>query len=237
MKIYKKIIISVVLIAVLFIFCIGINVVKYKQKDESASSNNVLNVTSVFDLAYDISNSKVLANHSTYIALIKIDSIDGVTNINRKTGNPVSGPYSFGKATVIKNIKGNIPNKNIEFSRMGGEMPYDEWIKGDIDPAKIESVRKEAGLDKVSTKDIKVIYKVEGDIEIEENKTYLVYMNQDLQSNKENEYSIQGFQYGLREILVKDGYNINGVENQKVKNNDTGKWEKLSSVVNLGEIK
>ena len=53
--------------------------------------------------------------------------------------------------------------------------------------------------------------------------------------NKENEYFIDGLQYGLREVQQSNisTYSTNDISNLKVKNNVTGEWEKLSSVINL----
>lgn len=191
------------------------------MKNEESEEYTYMDFTTSTDLLYDISDNKILEKLSDYIAIIKIESIDGSTNINRKTKEPVIDIYSYGKAKVIETIKGKLAS-NIKFTRSGGSMPYDEWLKGDIDPQKIESVRKESNLEKKDTKKIIVRYKNMGDIDLEVNKTYLVYMSQSKEFNYDNEYIITGFQYGLREV-----------KDKKVKNNDTGKWEQISDVVDI----
>lgn len=241
----KKLLIGILLIVSIILY-IGINYVVCMQDEEDyniknntddSKTENILNIKSNFDYAYDISNNNTLSEHSEYIVLLKINSIDGVNNVNRKTGEPVAHPYSYGKATILKKIKGEIESTDIEFIRTGGEMPYSEWIKGDVDSSKLEAIRTESGLANVPVNDIKVKYKADGDIELEAGKIYLAFMNHNLKYNNNNEYNIQGFQYGLREILVRNDINTNAVEKLKVKNNDTGKWENLSDVVSFGEVK
>ena len=59
---------------------------------------------------------------------------------------------------------------------------------------------------------------------------YLVYMYQEPSFNSVNEYVIHGFQYGLREISG-DTKDYNDISKIKVKNNNTLKYEDLSSIV------
>ena len=198
---------------------------------------SVLNVSSHFDFIYDFSNNKTMSEISDYIALVRIESIDGVTNVSRKTNKPVITPYSYGQATVVSVLKGEISSSSIGFTRCGGQMPYDEWIKGDVDPDKLNATRAEAGLANVPTKDIIVNYKLKDDIELEIGKTYLVFMCRNEEFNLENEYIIQGFQYGLRELQQTNvsSYSVQNSTSLKVKNNMTGEWESLSDVVYLDE--
>lgn len=67
---------------------------------------NIITVSSHTDCLYNISDSYVLASVSEHIALIRIDSIDGTSNLNKQTGEYVSNPYLYGKATVLKELKG-----------------------------------------------------------------------------------------------------------------------------------
>ena len=68
-------------------------------------------------------------------------------------------------------------------------------------------------LDYKYIKDIRV-----GDIEIEEGKTYLMFINYDPYNER---YEIFGDQYGLRE------YDVN---TKMVLNNDTGEYETIESL-------
>ena len=193
---------------------------------------NVITVSSHADSLYNISDSDVLASISEHIALIRIDSIDGTSNLNKRTGEYVANPYLYGKATVLKELKGSFGTRSIDFVREGGTLPYNEWIKGDCDPAKLQALREKAGLDSEKTNTLYVKYKPEGDIELEAGKTYLAYMFRNPDFNVENEYVIHGYQYGLRELqqnikLTDDLSNLNDL---KVKNNMTGEWEDLPTI-------
>ncbi len=238
----KNAIIGIIGVFAIAVFIIGINRLygmlnsphKEALKDNASKtdSKKILNVTSVYTYAFDISNSKILADISDYIAIIKIDTIDGVSNKNNLTGKYFAHPYTYVTATVLNVLKGDISTPIINYVRLGGSIPYDEWIKGDVDPNKMEIIRRKNGLSNVSTKNIMVNYKVENDIEIEMGKTYLVYMIQ----NPSNEYNIRGVQYGLREVQ-EDGLSTNSLSSIKIKNNDTGNWEDLSEVVKLYQSK
>ena len=215
------------------------NAKKLGSNDTTTKSENkeqtILNVTSSFELLHDLSNAGVMYNLSDYIAIIKIDSIDGFSNINKVSNEYISNPYTYGEASVLYTLKGNINQSKIDFVRTGGVLPYDEWIKGDVDPDKLEYVREENGLGNTPTNNIFINYSVEDDITIEEGKIYLAYMSHDSDFNTNNEYTIQGFQFGLREVQQTNtsAYSTNSIQNINIKNNVTGQWEKLSQIVNL----
>ena len=189
------------------------------SNNEESSDIEYYNISSIVEPVYGYSNSKTIAEHSDYIAIIKIDSIDGGSNVNRKTGEPVVDIYAYGKAKVLVRIKGAL-NSNILYTRPGGSMPYDEWILNETDGWKIDELVK--GKDNKSTMKIIVNSNIIEDIKIETGKTYLAYMVHSDEFNYDNEYVIIGYQYGLREY--KDG---------KVKNNTTGEWEELSKIVDI----
>ena len=77
---------------------------------------------------------------------------------------------------------------------------------------------------------------MDGDITIEEGKTYLMYISY---ATDYERYSVQYVQYGLREVestsLNKNtnikSLNSNEYETIKVKNNENGNYENLSSVL------
>ena len=202
-----------------------------KQDDEY-----ILNFESNLDLAYDLSNKKEINNAFEYIALIKIDKIDGVDNYDSITKQYVS-PYTYGKATILKVIKGEIPKSNISFRRLGGKISFEKMLEGDEAPEKLLRIREESGLANVPTKKIFVDSKISGDIDIEEGKVYLAFLEYNKEYNKENEYWIGGLQYGLREVDMTNKNVINDVNNIKIKNNENGKWEKLSTIADVKETK
>lgn len=192
---------------------------------------NVIEVTPLVDSLYNFADTNVLAEQSDYIAFIKVDAVLGVSNINKITNEYISTPYIYGKATVLKTLKGELGGEKINFCRDGGQLPYEEWIKGDVDPEKLKSVRAESGMSEISEKDIVVDYRIKDDIEIEEGKTYLAFMFHNPDFNEQNEYVIHGYQFGLRETEVEQDVSKQSVDSILIKNNNTGNWESLSSVL------
>lgn len=73
----------------------------------------------------------------------------------------------------------------------------------------------------------------DGDIDIEADKTYLVYLkNSSVHYAEPGAYEIIGFEGGLREIQTTSGYSVNSNSSDlKVLNNFTGEWENLSDIV------
>lgn len=123
---------------------------------------------------------------------------------------------------MVYALKGNISG-NFNWSRMGGVLPFTEWIKGDPSPKKIINLRRKAGLTEDDDKKDMVD---DRDIEIESGKYYLAFL-----SGKDEEkdgYGIIGIHYGLRE--VKRGENLD-MSSLLVVDNETGKWEKISDVL------
>lgn len=205
------------------------------QENEKA----VINANYYLDFPVDYSKAENLTKDFEYIAIIRVDSVDGVTNWNSKSKEYVS-PYTYGKATVLATIKGKIDNDTIGFIRLGGTLPFEQWIKGDEAPEKMEKIREEAGLKAVKASDILVESKMLEDIEIEAGKEYLVFLSHDSQYNNENEYSICAMQYGLREIenvgAIKNSLAADkneAVKSLMVKNNVNGKWESIKDVVTV----
>lgn len=203
---------------------INSNEPKLENKVPTTNENNeiteIKEITPLIEFIYNYSDDKVMYNISDYIALIKINEITGVSNINRLTNEFIRFPYTYGKATILTTLKGNISEKVINFTRTGGKIPYEEFIKGEVDPIKIDTT---------SSKGVIIDYRFDNDIELELGKTYLVYMIKNKDFNIDNEYSIIGFQYGLREV---QGDDIKNLSNIKVKNNETLKWENLLDVLN-----
>lgn len=206
---------------------------KYADKQEPEF---VMKVESYADMLYDFSDNQTLSELSDYIAVIRIDTVDGVTNISSKTGKPVSSPYSYGKATVVNVIKGNLPNE-ISYIRNGGMMTYDKWVEGSHNPEKLRALKAESEFANVPENELYVDSSMQGDINIEIGKEYIAFMCRDDLYNLENEFVIQGFQYGLRELQNQGVATANAQSgnNLRVKNNVTGEWENVSDIVYLGQ--
>lgn len=227
----KKILCVIIVILLLISIVCGYNFINKKlsfNNDKFSNividnDNQIINVLTSADMLYNLSDPSIIEGLSDYIALVRIDTIDGVSNINKKTNEFVS-TYTYGKLTILKMIKGNIDKEKISYTRSGGEISYNDWIKGQLSLEKLQKMVENSGID---TDNLKINDKYEGDISIETNKVYLAYMHHEPSFNEDNEYVIHGFQYGLREIKIDKNSNI------KVKNNDTGKWENLSSIIDI----
>ncbi len=215
----------------------------YLKKDNNGyeidkERKTILSFTSYLDWAYDLTDSKVLTDSFEYIALIKIDSIDGVDNYDTVINQYVL-PYTYGKATVLKVLKGNINQEQIDFRRLGGKISFEKWLEGDDAPEKIIKIKEESGLKNIKNENIIVNSTMSDDIDVEKGKIYLAFLEYDSSLNKENEYWIGGMQYGLREVQQS---NIslssnNSIGNLKVKDNTTGNWTNLRDVVIIDSIK
>lgn len=243
MKNKKIILTSILLILFVSVIC-GCN----KEKKELSDSDNninvgynyldeykdkkIMNITSMTDVETNIADPKVLYDISDYIAIVKINSMDGANNFYKNT-DVYTKTYTYGKATILKMIKGNINTKEINYMRKGGQMLYKDWVLGRPKESKEKALNlaKQNGLDINNTV---VKEKEKDDIELEINKIYLVYMYHGDEYHDTNEYSIFGFQYGLREVNISSNTNtINSLDNIQVKDNNTNKWVSLSSLINF----
>ncbi len=198
-------------------------------------NEHIMKVDIYSDMLYDFSDAQVLSELSDYIAIIRVDSVDGVTNINRKLNKPVIMPFTYGSASVLQVIKGSVPDE-VSYIRSGGMMTYDKWVEGQNNPDKLKALKADSDLADIPPEDILVDCNMENDINIEVGKIYLAFMCRNDSSNFENEYVIQGFQYGLRELQEPNSAAAaqSAVE-LKVKNNMTGAWESIGDIVYLGE--
>lgn len=82
----------------------------------------------------------------------------------------ISDSEVLASVTVLKELKGSFGTQGIDFVREGGTLPYNEWIKGDCGPVKLQALREKAGLDIENTDTLYVKHKPEGDIELEAGK-------------------------------------------------------------------
>ena len=144
-------------------------------------------------------------------------------------------PFTYGSASVLQVIKGSVPDE-VSYIRSGGMMTYDKWVEGQNNPDKLKALKADSDLADIPPEDILVDCNMENDINIEVGKIYLAFMCRNDSSNFENEYVIQGFQYGLRELQEPNSAAAaqSAVE-LKVKNNMTGAWESIGDIVYLGE--
>ena len=205
---------------IICLFLLGLVVLTGCSTDEKSEINDkVLTIDSDFDYAYDLSNNLELSKHHNDIALVEITDIGGTSNYNDKLAIYVD-IYTYGKAVVKAVYKGNLKiDDKIAFTRLGGKLSYNEWKKGLLQ--KQVDMLEDAGY-------TSVVSEYEHDIPVEKNKTYLVFLDH-TSSQKDNEYAITGFAYGMREIDTSK--TLTESSEIMVKNNFTDKYEPLSSIV------
>lgn len=207
---------------IICLFLLGLMVLSGCSNNEKNEKNDkVLTIDSDYDYAYDLSNNLELSKHHNDIALVEITDIGGTSNYNDKLQLYVD-IYTYGKAVVKAVYKGNLKiDDKIAFTRLGGKLDYNEWKKGLLQ--KQIDVLEDAEY-------TSVVSEYEHDIPVEKNKTYLVFLDH-TSSQKENEYAITGFAYGMREVENPD--HLTNRNDIRVKNNVSGEYESLQKVVVL----
>lgn len=186
----------------------------------------IMNEVSDASYIIDISDNDVIASKAQYIIIGTVTSIDGVTNYNPETKYYVM-TRTVGNVKVQKVLKGDLNKETIPFIRLGGIIPLSEYEK-----TLPETHKEKTGLTKMSQDEKEkqyVLEMMEGDIEIEKDKTYLMYMTY---REDYGRYAINFMQYGLREIET-TGNNINTQSNNNimVRNNTNGQFETLNSIL------
>ncbi len=208
----KKIILSLFIIGTILVISILAFINLKSQNTEALSdTGKTLYITSEYDTFKDISDIEVLKEDAHQIVIAKVNNIDGCTNYNQKSGN-YTRINTLGDIKILQVLKGDLEiNSVVPFIRGGGTISYSDYQKS------LSS--REKKMFNENEKNIKYVNeKAKGDIEIEEGKTYLMFLYYDSYNER---YEIMAYQYGLRE------YDIN---TQTALNNDTNQEEKLSDL-------
>lgn len=201
------------------------------------TEQDVYVVSSAHDLAIDISDPTEMKRVSTYVALVRIDSIDGANNYSEVSQEYVL-PYTYGHMTVLENIAGDLPTgESLEFYRLGGTISVDQYYNGltEVEKERMEFA-KENNAALASATYIKETS--DGDVDVEAGKTYLVYLvDETAYYAKPGTYAIIGFEGGLREIRTNSGevvtQSTTEATNMQVLNNFTGEWESLDNILSV----
>lgn len=182
-----------------------------KNLSNNDEDNKILYINYETDELKDISDIEVLKEDAHQIVIAKVSKIDGCTNYNEKSGN-YTRINTLGDIEILQVLKGDLEvNSIVPFIRGGGTILYNDYQKGVVygNRSKIQD-----------TYDY-VTEKRKGDIEIEEGKTYLMFLYYDSYNER---YEIMAYQYGLRE------YDAN---TKMVLNNDTNVYQSLDSLFDL----
>ena len=166
--------------------------VKYSKEETGNTIKNKMDL----DIREDISKKDIRRKLSDNIVIAKVSKINGATNVSKKGEGTIIA--TNGELEILDVLKGDIKDKKVKFSRAGGKMLYSEYLKGN--KASREKLKDNPEMDKYSKEEKNKMYIEEykdGDIKLEEGKTYLIYMNFD---KEENSYLVDLFEYGAREL-------------------------------------
>lgn len=183
------------------------------------------------EFSYDLSNAKQTYDNAQYMAIITIDSVDGALGHSRFNEDVWRFPYTYGKFTVVQSIKGDIPQGQFEFERVGGVVTWSEYLRGMPKAAREKLLRLR---DKnVAPPEYVSWYLHDVIAEIEPGKTYLAVLA-DNSENVDGVYYLTGGGGGLRELVeVGSERGEDGLPVYTVLNNFTGEYEPMSTA--LGE--
>ena len=132
-----------------------------------------------YDYLYDFSDSKVLAEHSDLIVIGKITNLDEATNFNpaKKKYTKTTTP---GELEVIKVLKANTTEKldTVKFMDIGGTVSYLDYEKSLLpaQKAKRDYLMQQNGEAKIAKTNMFVKQEVKNQLELEEDKTYIMYL-------------------------------------------------------------
>jgi len=166
-----------------------------------------------YDTLYDFSNSKVLAEHSDLIVIGKITNLDEATNYNptRKKYTKATTP---GDLEVIQVLKSDTKEAldTVKFMDIGGMINYTDYEKSLLpaQKAKRDYLMQQNGNTKLVKTNMFVKQEVKNQLELEENKTYIMYLyyNEDY-----DRYMVVSQPYGIKEYNIESGKILNHVTN------------------------
>jgi hypothetical protein len=162
------------------------------------------------------------------VARVHIDSIDG-----GRTYSPIFNQYTFpqtiGKMTIQTVYKGDVkPGAQLTYNKGGGIVSFDEYWKSLNPQQQDKFTHLNGGQKPTGIQYVKKMYSEDAEITV--GKDYIaLLLPQQYKDGTAEEYSIQGFQYGFREVRGSG-------TGTTVLNNGTKEWESLGSVVPLTAI-
>lgn len=187
-----------------------------EEKQESAAET--LEITAEAELLYNVSDPRSIAAYSTYAVTADVLSIDGCDSYNA-SADRYGEIYTYGKMRIRECYMGELtPGSEVTFVRAGGTVPWELYEKSLYETEK-EKISKE--IDVIPEY---VSYRHMDDIDIEEGKTYLMFLWESDTPAIEGSLAITGYEGGLREF---------NPETNMVLNNITGEWEALDEIISL----
>lgn len=251
----KKIIYYLILITLLIIFIFNnkqisnntVNETKENISDEILNGDHIKSLKdpivkngSILELSIDIQDKKFRYNNASNIAIVKVTKINGAQNYHPITKEETA-VMTYGELEIISNIKGNIKGNKINFVRLGGTINQFEFEKNLPESVKFK-LANDPDIEKLSEEEKKNTWfddYSQGNIKLEEGKSYLMYLdyiaNEDL-------YNSLFFEEGTRELapqkrseVIKETSKFfnrsSETINIQVKNNVTGTFENIKDVI------
>ena len=204
---------------------------QYTSYLENMNLEHIQNAETFAETAIDISDVAKLRDFHTNVFVGTIASIDGCST-TVATGEFVSMPQTYGKISVLENLKGNMPSDTITFARGGGIISVADYEKNAPDEliANHEKHRNQE-IDKEHTY---YHFFYNDDITIEAGKTYVFFGS----FEQTGVFQIDGMKYGSREV-VEPSTNQSAFRTMpqesvlQLKNNATGEYESFEAFKNL----
>lgn len=198
---------------------------KNNEKIEENEENNTdkkVNLISDLDIAVDYSKKDVRRKYQKEVILGRVEDITGTENVDSKTGEETH-IKTLGNISVLKVYNGNLKEgEKIAFSKVGGEMKFEDYIKGSSSARKkLEDNAEFNNIKEEERKNLIISDRIKDDVVLEKGKTYLFYLEKIEGSNRCN---ICFFGDGTREVKKESNETL-------VKNNRTGEYEKIEDVI------
>ena len=168
---------------------------------------------SSYDTKYNFADSKVLSEFSDLVVIGKITDIGTPTNFNPTT-KKYGKARTPGNLEVLQVIKGEDKKvTDIEFMDAGGLISYDDYEKSLLpaQKAKREYLMSQNGVNLQAKSNMFVKQSVKGQLELEEEKTYIMYLKYNEDFDK---YMVVSQPYGIKEYNVNTGKILNHVTNE-----------------------
>lgn len=201
-----------------------------KENADNIKEIKKVDLVSDLDIAVDYSKKDVRRKYQKEVILGRVEDITGTENVDKKTGEETH-IKTLGNISVIKVYNGELKaEENIAFSKVGGEMKFEDYIKGSSSARKkLEDNKEFNNIKEEERKNLIISDRIKDDVVLEKGKRYLFYLEKIKGSNR---YNICFFGDGTRE--VKNNSTLKSVKESNetlVKNNRTGKYEKLEDVI------
>ena len=186
------------------------------KMDEIMENNEPIIYTEVshYDTLYNFSDSNILKENSDLVVIGRLTNLGEATNYN-----PVAKKYTKattpGELEVVKVIKADkkMDVDTIEFLNIGGTIKYEDYEKSLLpaQKAKREYLMQKNGNANLTKSNIFVKQEVKNQLELEENKTYIMYLYYNEAYGK---YMVVSQPYGIKEYNMATGKILNHVTNE-----------------------